>query len=66
MPRGTCDGEPDPYDVYENAALTTRIPDCDVVATEKLCAHLCQACGVAARYKCEVVSSVFDAAPLLA
>jgi hypothetical protein len=60
------DRELDGNDVYDIAALTAGIPYCDVVITEKLWTHLCNACGVAARYNSRVVSSIFEIAPLLA
>jgi hypothetical protein len=53
-------------DVYDIAALTAAIPYCDIVVTERLWTHLCNACGVAARYNSRVTASVFDIAPLLA
>lgn len=60
------DRELEGNDVYDIAALTAGIPYCDVVVTEKLWTHLCNACGVAARYNSRVVSSIFEIAPLLA
>lgn len=60
------DRELDGNDTYDIAGLTAGIPYCDVVVTEKLWTHLCNACGVAARYNSRVVSSVFEIAPLLA
>jgi len=53
-------------DVYDIAALTAALPYCDVVVTEKLWAHLCNACGVASLYNSRVISSIFDIMPLLA
>jgi hypothetical protein len=53
-------------DVYDIAALTAAIPYCDVVVTERLWAHLCNACGVATRYDSRVISSIFEIAQLLA
>jgi hypothetical protein len=52
-------------DVYDIAGLTAGIPYCDVVVTEKLWTHLCNACGIASRYNVQVVSSVFEIARLL-
>ena len=52
-------------DVYDIAALTAAIPYCDVVVTEKLWTHLCNASGIDVRYNSRVVNSIFDIAPLL-
>lgn len=60
------DRELEGNDTYDIAGLTAGIPYCDVVVTERLWTHLCNACGIAARYNSRVVSSVFEIAPLLA
>jgi hypothetical protein len=59
------DRELEGNDVYDIAALTAAIPYCDVVVTEKLWTHLCNACGVATVYNSQVISSIFEIAPLL-
>jgi hypothetical protein len=60
------DRELDGNDTYDIAGLTAGIPYCDVMVTERLWAHLCKACGIAAKYNSRVISSVFEIAPLLA
>lgn len=60
------DRELDGNDVYDIAGLTAGIPYCDVMVTERLWAHLCKACGIAARYNSRVISSVFEITSLLA
>jgi hypothetical protein len=53
-------------DTYDIGGLTAGIPYCDVVVTERLWTHLCNASGVAARYNSRVISSVFEITSLLA
>jgi hypothetical protein len=59
------DREIEGNDVYDIAALTAAIPYCDVIVTEKLWAHLCNACGIAQRYNSRVISSISEIVPLL-
>jgi hypothetical protein len=58
--------ELDGNDTYDIAGLTAGIPYCDVVVTERLWTHVCNSCGIAAKYNSRVVSSVFEIALLLA